>query len=120
MKITISHKHAESRAAVETETSHHLEKLSRLLKPYAPDLVRVHGSFEKHPRKVEYTFSLNLSLPTGTLHSTIISGNESARARRSAPRDRPAIAFSCDAAGLRPARTHARIVGLILRGVAQW
>jgi ribosome-associated translation inhibitor RaiA len=70
MKITISHKHAESRAAVETETSHHLEKLSRLLKPYAPDLVRVHGSFEKHPRKIEYTFSLNLSLPTGTLHST--------------------------------------------------
>jgi ribosomal subunit interface protein len=70
MNISISCKHAESRAAVETETSRYLEKLGKLLTSYAPDLVQVHGGFEKHPRKIEFTFSLNLSLPTGTLHAT--------------------------------------------------
>lgn len=70
MKISISCKHVESRTAVETETSRYLQKLDRLLTSYAPDLVQVHGGFEKHPRKVEFTYSLNLSLPTGTLHAT--------------------------------------------------
>lgn len=70
MKISISYKHLESRSFVEAETSHPLEKLGRLLKRYSPDLVQLHGGFAKHPRKVEFTFSLNLSLPTGTLHAT--------------------------------------------------
>lgn len=70
MNVSISHKHAESRTTVETEASRYLEKLRKLLKSYAPDLVQVHGSFEKHPRKIEFSFSLNLSLPTGTLHAT--------------------------------------------------
>ena len=69
MNISISCKSVELRAPVENETTHHLEKLNRLLRRYSPDLVQVHGSFEKHPRKEEYTFSLNLSLPTGTLHA---------------------------------------------------
>ena len=70
MKISISCRHVESRTPVETETSRYLDKLAKLLKSYAPDLVQFHGGFEKHPRKVEFSYSLNLSLPTGTLHAT--------------------------------------------------
>ncbi len=70
MKISVSYKHLELREPVEAETTRYLAKLGKLLKSYAPDLVQLHASLEKHPRKVEYTFSVNLSLPTGTLHAT--------------------------------------------------
>jgi ribosomal subunit interface protein len=70
MKITYSHIESEFRQAVEHETQRHVEKLNRLLKRYAPDLVVLHGSVEKTPRKTEYTFSVNLTLPTGTLHAS--------------------------------------------------
>jgi ribosome-associated translation inhibitor RaiA len=70
MKITYSHIESESRQAVERESQRHIEKLNRLLKRYAPDLVVLHGSLEKAPRKAEYTFSVNLTLPTGTLHAS--------------------------------------------------
>jgi ribosome-associated translation inhibitor RaiA len=32
--------------------------------------VQLHAGIEKHARKESYTFTLNLSLPTGTLHAT--------------------------------------------------
>jgi ribosomal subunit interface protein len=70
MKLSLHSKDVEFREGVETEVARHLPKLARWLKSYAPDLVQLHGSFEKHPRKTEYTFALNLSLPTGTLHVT--------------------------------------------------
>ncbi len=70
MKIAISSKHVELREPVEAQVARYLGKLSKLLKSYAPDLVQLHGGLEKHPHKVEYSFSLNLSLPTGTLHAT--------------------------------------------------
>jgi ribosomal subunit interface protein len=70
MKISFSNVHAEVRQAVEDESKHRIEKLGRLLKHYAPDLVHLHGALERHPRKTTYTFSLNLKLPTGTLHAT--------------------------------------------------
>jgi ribosomal subunit interface protein len=70
MKITYSHIEPEFRQAVERESQRHIEKLNRLLKRYAPDLVVLHGSLEKTPRKTEYTFSVNLTLPTGTLHAS--------------------------------------------------
>ncbi len=69
MHIAISYKHVELRQPVEVESERQVGKLSKLLKRYSPDLVLLHGSVEKHPRKVEYTFSLNLVLPTGTLHA---------------------------------------------------
>jgi ribosomal subunit interface protein len=69
MNITLSYKDVEHREPVEREIARHKTKLSRLLKRYAPDLVQVHGAFEKHPRRAQYEFSLNLSLPTGTLHA---------------------------------------------------
>jgi ribosomal subunit interface protein len=70
MKITYSHIEPEFRDSVEHESQRHVEKLNRLLKRYAPDLVALHGSLEKTPRKIEYTFSVNLTLPTGTLHAS--------------------------------------------------
>ena len=70
MKITYSHIEPEFRQSVDVEAQRHIEKLNRLLKRYAPDLVVLHGSLEKTPRKVEYIFSLNLTLPTGTLHAS--------------------------------------------------
>jgi ribosome-associated translation inhibitor RaiA len=75
MKLSVSYKHVDLREPVEAETTRCLGKLGKLLRNYAPDLVQFHGSLEKHPRKVEFTFSLNLSLPTGTLHATGLSPN---------------------------------------------
>jgi ribosome-associated translation inhibitor RaiA len=70
MKISYSHTHADVREVVERESHHHVEKLNRLLKRYAADLVQLHGCLDKTPRKSEYQLSLNLILPTGTLHAT--------------------------------------------------
>ena len=75
MKLSISYKHADSPEAAEAECERHIKKLVRLLKSYAPDLVQLHGVFSSNPHKPELTFSLNLSLPTGTLHATGIGAN---------------------------------------------
>lgn len=69
MKITYSNIPPEFREAIEKEAERQIAKLERLLKHTAPDLVVLHGSLEKTPRKVEYNLSLNLGLPTGTLHA---------------------------------------------------
>ena len=70
MRITYSQIEPELRASVEEEFDRHIGKLNRLLKRYAPDLVQLHCSLEKTPRKEEIAFSMNLTLPTGTLHVT--------------------------------------------------
>jgi ribosome-associated translation inhibitor RaiA len=41
-----------------------------LLKSYSPDLVQLHVTFSKIPRKEEHSCALNLSLPAATLHAT--------------------------------------------------
>ncbi len=75
MKLSISYKHVESHDSVEEQTERHRNKLERLLKSYEPDLVQLHGVFSKNPHNQEHSFSLNLSLPTGTLHATGTGGN---------------------------------------------
>ncbi|MGA7915048.1 MAG: HPF/RaiA family ribosome-associated protein [Candidatus Acidiferrales bacterium] len=70
MKITYSHIEPEFQEAIEHETERHAQKLNRLLKHYAADVVHLHGSLEKTPRKTEFNFSVNLNIPTGTLHAT--------------------------------------------------
>jgi len=70
MKIVISHKLDEWRESIDEETQKRVAKLEKLLKSFAPDLVQVHGTIEKRPRKEEHLFSLTLYLPTGTLHAT--------------------------------------------------
>ena len=69
MKITYSHIEVEVRKAIDTDSKHAIEKLQRLLKRYAPDLVHLHSSMEKIERTAQFCFSLNLALPTGTLHA---------------------------------------------------
>jgi ribosomal subunit interface protein len=71
MKFSISYRYVQAHDAVEPQTERHVKKLERLLKSYEPDLVQLHGVFSsKNPHRQEYSFSLTLSLPTGTLHST--------------------------------------------------
>lgn len=70
MKLIIRHINEEWREPIETETRRHVLKLQKLLKRYAPDLVRLHGGVEKLPRKEAYLFSINLTLPTGTMYAT--------------------------------------------------
>ena len=70
MKLSISYKNVESHEPVEAEVERHRVKLEKLLKSYVPDLVQLHGAFAKNSRKEEQTCTLNLSLPTGTLHAS--------------------------------------------------
>jgi ribosomal subunit interface protein len=70
MKITYSHIDTDVRVSIEQEFERHIDKLNRLLERYASDLVKLHASVEKVPRKTQYCFSLNLILPTGTLHAS--------------------------------------------------
>ena len=91
MKFSISYKHVEAHEAVETDTAHAVEKLSRLLKFYEPDLVQLHGVFSQNPHKEEHSFSLNLSLPTGTLHATGTGENVRAALQGGVRRNRIAI-----------------------------
>lgn len=70
MKISYTHLLEEFREAFQAIAARHEAKIEKLVKRYAPDLVHLHGFFEKHPRKREHTFSLTLALPTGQLHSS--------------------------------------------------
>lgn len=70
MKLSINYKHVEWHKPVEVEVSRHVAKLEKLLKSYSPDLVQLRGGFAKNARTEEIACSLNLSLPTGTLHAT--------------------------------------------------
>ena len=70
MKITYTHIEAEVRVTITQEFERHIEKLNKLLARYAPDLVQLHASVEKIPHKPRSSFSLHLTLPTGTLHAS--------------------------------------------------
>ena len=70
MKVTFTHIGPECRQPIEQECARHVEKLKRWLKKYSPDLIQLHTALERLPRKTEYNVSLNLVLPTGTLHAT--------------------------------------------------
>jgi ribosomal subunit interface protein len=82
MKLSISYKHVDAHEAVEKQNEHHVQKLAKLLKSYEPDLVQLHGVFSKNPHNQEHSFSLNLSLPTGTLHATGIGDNVRASCKK--------------------------------------
>lgn len=70
MKLSISYRYVDTHKPVEKEAERYMSKLKRLLKSYDPDLVQLHGVFSKNPANGGHSFSLNLSLPTGTLHAT--------------------------------------------------
>lgn len=70
MKIVYSHVEAGIREFVEKECARNFDKINRLLKRYESDVVQVHVSLEKSPRKAEYNFTIHLALPAGTLHAS--------------------------------------------------
>jgi ribosomal subunit interface protein len=82
MKLSISYKHVDSQQPVEAEVGRHVEKLSKLLRSYSPDLVQLHGVFSSNPHKEEQSCALNLSLPTGTLHATGVGPNVRASCKK--------------------------------------
>ena len=82
MKISISYRHVETPQALEPAFRRHIAKIEKLLKTYDPDLVQLHGGFEKQPHRAEYSFSVNLSLPTGTLHANGTGPDPTASARK--------------------------------------
>jgi ribosome-associated translation inhibitor RaiA len=67
MKVSIRYKNVETPTPVEKVVETHVLKIEKLLQHYDPDLVQIHGSFEKHPQHDEYICSVDLSLPTGKL-----------------------------------------------------
>lgn len=70
MKTSFSYKQVESREQAEKEVNLNTKRLEKFLKRFAPDLVQLHGAFERIPHKNSIALYLNLSLPTGTLHAT--------------------------------------------------
>lgn len=70
LKTSFSYKQVELRQEMEKEVNTNAKRLEKFLKRFAPDLVQLHGAFERIPHKNSFALSLNLSLPTGTLHAT--------------------------------------------------
>ncbi|MFZ0211140.1 MAG: HPF/RaiA family ribosome-associated protein [Candidatus Acidiferrales bacterium] len=70
MKTSFSYRQAELREQTEREVELNMKKLEKFLKRFTPDLVQLHGAFERIPHRDSFALSLNLSLPTGTLHAT--------------------------------------------------
>jgi ribosomal subunit interface protein len=70
MNVSISYKHVDAQQPVTVEVMRRLDKLSRLLKSYQPDMIQLKGVFSKNQRTEEQSCALTLSLPNGTLHAT--------------------------------------------------
>jgi ribosomal subunit interface protein len=70
MKLSIAYKNVDGHETAEKQAERHMAKLARLLKSYQPDLIQLHGVFSKNAHNQQHSFSLNLSMPTGTLHAT--------------------------------------------------
>src|SRR5262249_21003744 len=70
MKISVRHTNAQYLQLADRETDRHVVNIEKLHEHFAQDLVQLNGDIEKQPRKEHYIFSLNLSVPTGTMHAT--------------------------------------------------
>jgi ribosomal subunit interface protein len=69
MKINVSYRGLEAHDGVEKQVSRYSAKVNKLLKTFQPDLVQLHAAVEFLVKKSQYSFSLNLVLPTATLHA---------------------------------------------------
>lgn len=82
MRLSMSYKHVESQEAVVKDVEKHVAKLNKYLKAYAPDLAQLHGVFAENPHREEHSCTLNLSLPTGSLHATGLGKNPRASCKK--------------------------------------
>jgi ribosome-associated translation inhibitor RaiA len=69
MKTSLSYRGLEAHDGFANLVTSYCGKMSKLLAAYNPDLVQCHAAIEFHPKKSQYTLSLNLVLPTATLHA---------------------------------------------------
>ncbi len=69
MKISVSYRGLEAHDGVEKQVARYSTKVNKLLKTFQPDLVQLHAAVEFLLKKNRYIFSLNLVLPTVTLHA---------------------------------------------------
>jgi ribosomal subunit interface protein len=69
MKISLSYRGLEAHNGFERLVTHECGKMEKLLKAFDPDLVQCHAAIEFRPKKTEYELSVNLVLPTATLHA---------------------------------------------------
>ena len=70
MKLAFSQVSSEFRDAVAIYTDTHLRKFDRLLKHYLSESCQWHASLEVLPRTSEFSFSLDLKIPSGVFHAT--------------------------------------------------
>jgi len=69
MKINLSFRGLDAHEGFDRLVSRHCGKIEKLLTAYDPDLVQCHAAVEFHQKKNRYVLSLNLVLPTATLHA---------------------------------------------------
>lgn len=69
MKISLSYRGLATHDGVERLFTHYCGKMEKFLTAYEPDLVQCHGAMEFSRKKNHYGLSLNLTLPTATLHA---------------------------------------------------
>jgi ribosome-associated translation inhibitor RaiA len=82
MKIAISYRRVTLPQSIESVVERQVHKMNALLKSYAPDLVQLRGTLETSPHRPEFSFSANLSLPTGTLHASAVAPDARSSARK--------------------------------------
>jgi ribosomal subunit interface protein len=70
MEIHFAYHHVVRTAQLDKAITINSDKVAKLLKHYAPDVVHLHGVLEYHTNREIPTCSLNLSLPAGVLHAT--------------------------------------------------
>ena len=75
MQVHFSYHNVPRTTQMDQVIQKNLQKLEKLLSHFAPDLVHLHGTLESNGAHKNTVVSLNLSLPTGQLHSRQQKGN---------------------------------------------
>ena len=75
MQVHFSYHNVPRTAPLDNAIQKNVHKLEKFLSHFAPDLVHLHGTLESNAAHKNTVVSLNLSLPTGQLHSRQQAGN---------------------------------------------
>src|SRR3989304_3846873 len=75
MQVHFSYQNVPRTTLMDQVIQKNLQKLEKFLSHFAPDLVHLHGTLESNAAHKNTVVSLNLSLPTGQLHSRQQAGN---------------------------------------------
>ncbi len=68
MRIETHYRHMQGNHRLEEKVQEKVGKLGKLIPSFPEDAVHLQVVFEKHPKREEYTSSLNLSFPQRTLY----------------------------------------------------